>query len=270
MDSNEKKQWNSMTTSPFQILVSTVDGGIKEIEEFPAVVVNQVSSEEFLVDRANVFNYYEKGISKSRNRAIERATAELCLISDDDIIFKENADQKIIQAFEDNPLADIITFQVETPDGKPYKEYPRKRHWHDMQSLMNVSSVEIAFRRGKILQTDLFFDEDFGLGSTFPTGEEYIFLTDALKKGLNILYLPIPIVVHPKKDWVSVISDKRLYKAKGAMFYRVFGWLGIYYCFVISLKKGWRSEVNFFINFINNLKGIFSYRRLITQKTTIS
>jgi len=253
----------------FQFLISTVNNKFlnsnKKNESY--LIINQLLDKTLnKVDENNICSYYEKGLSKSRNRAIENAKAEICLISDDDVVFKQDIAQIILNVFEENPDADIITFQIETPDGKKFKDYGTAQFWHNMRTLMKVSSIEIAFRKKSIINNNIKFDESFGLGTEFPTGEEIIFLSDAIKKGLKILYIPIPIVIHPFESSGKNYDNLNLIQAKGAMFYRIFGNLSYIISIIFALKKYKLSKYSFlkFTNLI--LKGILKYKRLIYAK----
>lgn len=247
----------------FQILISSTDNSLLSINNHNYLIINQLLDKNLpQYDKTNLYNYYEKGISKSRNRALEHASANICLISDDDLLYKPNIEEKILAAFRNNPEADIITFQIDTPSGAYYKDYPDQKFWHTSNTLMNVSSVEIAFRRETIIQKQLYFDERFGLGATFPTGEEFIFLSDALKKGLNILYVPKVIVTHPQKDWNESWSVEEHIKSKGALLYRVFGWKAFLHAMVLSFKKYPSSSFSF-TNYLRLLiNGMKAFRKI--------
>ena len=52
-----------------------------------------------------------RGLSRNRNAAIEAASAPLCLISDDDVIYNADNLQGIIRHFDENPEEDILTFR---------------------------------------------------------------------------------------------------------------------------------------------------------------
>jgi glycosyltransferase involved in cell wall biosynthesis len=244
----------------FQILVSTVNNNFRKSGGI-YLIINQLlnkSLEKHSVD--NVYTYYEKGLSKSRNKAISKSKAEICLISDDDLVYKENIETIIVNAFNENKDADIITFQVETPDEEQYKNYKRESFWHTKKTLMGVSSVEIAFRRNSIVESNLKFDERFGLGTNLPTGEEIIFLTDSLRNGLKILYIPVPIVIHPLESSGKDYDNKILIKAKGAMFYRIFGLSGYLLSILFAYKKHKLSKYSFFMFCKLMFSGISYYK----------
>lgn len=252
-----------------QVLCSTMYGvkplffnkGYKPIN---SIIVNQCDKIEN--ENPVYLNFYERGISKSRNRGLEHAKSEICLITDNDTYFNNQSMSIIENSFLAYPDADILTFQVETPEGQLYKSYKENFFWHDKLSLAKVSSVEIAFRRKSILHNNIKFDEDFGLGSYYPTSEEYIFLVDALNKGLKIGYVPKVIVYHPKESSGGDFSNKELVYAKGAMISRVFGTKGILICLLFSLKKYKYSSMNF-LSFLKLLcAGYFKYQMKANRK----
>ena len=110
---------------------------------------------------------------------------------------------------------------------------------------MRVSSLEIAFRRSSLRSVELCFDERFGLGAEFPTGEENIFLIDALHKGLKILYLPIPIVIHPEYHSGGDFHNHNLIMARGAMFCRMFARASWLVALAFAFKKYRMSDISF-------------------------
>lgn len=253
-----------MTIQP---LISTVDKCFFNRKYTPPfddyLVINQGNHniDIGLQERANIFHCEDMGLSKSRNMALRKATADICLISDDDICFLDNAGKITLDAFVANPLADIVTFQTQTPQGHLFKKYHHKKRWHDWLSIMQVTSFEIAFRREKIIASGLQFDERFGLGTCYPTGEENIFLLDALSKGLKILYIPIPIVIHPEENSGNNFNNINLTIGKGAMFYRMFGKKAYLLALLFAIKKYARSKDNFFKFYSRMLQGIKKYKQ---------
>ncbi len=212
-----------------------------------ALIINQTNSEpdfESPSPNLRIFHYNETGICRSRNRALQQAQASLLLITDDDVELLDGFSETIIEAFENNPEADIITFQCLNEHGEKRKNYSASYFWHNMKTLMQVSSVEIALRRESLTRKSLFFDARFGVGSLIPTGGETVFLSDAHKLGFKILYLPFPIVKHPDaSSGRALYQNPALMKAKGAMFYRIFGWKAYGVCILFALKK--RKETGY-------------------------
>ncbi|SMN01888.1 Glycosyl transferase, group 2 family protein [uncultured Candidatus Thioglobus sp.] len=249
----------------FELLIATVDDKFMQrnlLLKTSFVIVNQLINLKKSNHTANnIFSYQEKGLSKSRNHALKKASADICLLTDDDISYKENIEKIIIKAFLDNPKADIITFQVQTPDGGQFKPYLKNSYWHNYRTLMGVSSCEVAFKRKVVVESGINFDEDFGLGAKYLSSEENIFLVDALGRGLKILYIPIPIVVHPNETSSDFNRNNIQYiKGKGAMFYRMFKSKGYFIAFLFALKQYNTSNYGFFSFFKAMLSGINEYK----------
>lgn len=260
-----------------QVLMATMDlksgtelpDGIKELlkNKVKCTVINQCSAQNDCLnsnqDNLSVFSFLEKGLSKSRNRNLKILTEPIALITDQDIRFKKEFQNTIISAFDQYPEADIITFQIEDDHGQLLKPYRKEAFWMNHRDIMKVSSVEIAFKATSILNNQLWFDEDFGLGTIFPTGEEAIFLSDALKKGLKIKYVPFPIVIHSQDSSGHQFSNnKSLIRAKGAMFYRIFGFNAYVISIFFAIKK-FKLSSETFVSFVKNMfEGISSYKKL--------
>lgn len=249
----------------FQALISTTDDKFFKRNlslSFPFFVVNQLIENTLSSYRHhNSISYKGRGISNSRNMAIKHATGELCLISDDDLSYVENINSIIIDAFAKNPDCDILTFQVGVSDASLFKCYREKEFVHNILTIGKVSSVEIAFRCSSITKHGLAFDEDFGLGSTFPTGEEAVFLADSLKKGLKIKYIPTIIVYHPDVSSGGNYDNLELAVAKGAMLYRIFGWKATLLIPVFAFKHNNDVPYSLFRFVGLMMAGAFKYRK---------
>lgn len=161
-----------------------------------------------------------KGLAVNRNVALSKATAPLLLISDDDVDYTVEGLESVIKAFSDNPESDILTFRFESNAGQ--KQYPgEKASLSRPPKGYFVSSIEIAMRRTSV-QGKVWFNENFGIGACFPSGEEDIFLRDCLDAGLHGLFLPVTIARHDGKT----TSERNLMlpswpQTKGAVFLRL-------------------------------------------------
>ena len=93
----------------------------------PILIINQTQNLNFSCphsDNINLINVNEIGLSKSRNLAIANAKADICLLADDDIVYENNFESIILNAFNLNPSADIITFKMNDFKGNSFKGYP--------------------------------------------------------------------------------------------------------------------------------------------------
>ena len=67
------------------------------------------------------------------------------------------------------------------------------------------------------------FDENFGAGVENYLGDEYIFITDLLKKGGRATFLPLTIAIHPEESSGSRWGTEPDLRARARVFQRVFG-----------------------------------------------
>ena len=131
----------------------------------------------------------ERGLSRSRNRAIRISNAEICLIADDDELFETDCKQNILNAFNQNREYDVILFKVDFNN----KQYPAKRQKIGYIQALRTYSVQIAFRRKSIVEKGIEFDEEMGSGTGHGCCEEAKFIYDCLKAKCKVLYVPVRI-----------------------------------------------------------------------------
>lgn len=182
------------------------------------VVINQCDRERYdefktLNGIARVFSTPQRGLTKSRNMAIEKAKADICLLCDDDEQFVSDYEEKIRSAYENLPYADVIVIKMlnrppSFPDRIMRLRFPQT---------MKVSSWQISFRREKIVSAGIRFDELLGAGTGNGAEEELKFLIDCQKAGLQIYYAPVEIasVAQTASTWFSGF-DEKFFENRGA------------------------------------------------------
>lgn len=263
-------------TSDLEILVSTqnqTDFSFLEnmfpfapYHRFHILIINQTTSKEVLISafpNVRVINSAEKGLSKSRNMAIENASKEIVLIADDDVVYKEGFDVKIVEAFSKNPHAAVIHFRTQTTKSNLFWDYPKKIKKLNIKQLTKVLSIEVAFKTSDIRKSRLRYNEHFGLGAQFEDSETFFFLRGAFHYDLEILFWPETIVIHkPVTSSDEVDSDRKIY-AKMAGFRKQFGrfsyvLLAKYIFFLIRKKYITFEEIK--PKFIIGMKGIKDYQ----------
>lgn len=219
------------------------------------LIINQTDNNDIIKqNNVKMMNFNEIGLSKSRNRAIENSTEDICIITDDDVKFKDNIFKEIEELFNRYPDVDIFTFKYDKYNKRLNKNYIKKPFIHDKFSIAKVSSIEIVFRRKSIIDNNIRFDEKFGLNAMYLSGEENIFLKDALDKGLKIMFYPLIIAEHPDETSTSTWSDNKIF-SKGALFYRLYGNLAYILILVFGIKK--YKEYNDKCSFLRFMKLIF-------------
>lgn len=160
------------------------------------------------------------GLSKNRNHAFFESSAPLLLISDDDVDYREEWLRTVVAEFASHPEADIIAFRYESEIAEKY--YPRYEVSlsHPPKGYF-MASIELAMRRQSVVGS-ISFNENFGIGATFPAGEEDVFVKDCLDAGLVGIFLPVTIVRHEG----TTTSERNLMspdrpRTKGAVFLRL-------------------------------------------------
>jgi len=192
-----------------EVLICTIDDGINAAAHIPQPMTDGVS---YLIswqqsdgcDRplpvelqgrqdVRVVRLAGRGLSANRNNAMRHAKADLLLIADDDVRYVPANFDTVRRAFADHPEAGIITFQAVAHDHLPLRHYAPSPYLYERRPYGSyVSSFEIAMRRSPRLPH---FDERFGLGTPIlGCGEEEVFVHEAARRGIVVLYLPKVIV----------------------------------------------------------------------------
>lgn len=229
-----------------------------------AIIINETSSEWIEESENNIRMISIKGIgtSLSRNTAIDNARGDISIIADDDICYVPNYKEIVETAFTNNPDADIITFQIATPRMEPFKtNYMKMEQWHNLRTALKCASIEIAFRTKRIKESPLRLNMEFGLGSRYRIHDDVIFVADAIKLGMKVKYLPIPIVIHPEESSGTIFNDHHI-SSKGAAFYHIFGSKAFLIDALFAIKKyGVYKKDCSFVHFLKTIiQGSIEYR----------
>jgi glycosyltransferase involved in cell wall biosynthesis len=206
-----------------------------------AVVINQCDQDglrEFPEDPSRVkwLDSTTRGLTKSRNMAINLSDADVCLLCDDDEVFVPDYERKILDAYDSLPQADVIIFKM---CNRP-SAFPEQVMQIKFPGTMHVSSWQISFRREKILRSGIRFDELLGAGTGNGAEEELKFMTDCQRAGLQIYYVPeeIASVAQAESTWFAGFDEQFFYN-RGATTRYILG-LGIasaYAVYYVARKK---------------------------------
>ena len=265
------------STIDFEILISTVSQTSldflnpmfkgQDFRAYNLLIVNQNSNSADLVSEyknIRVFNSSEKGLAKSRNTAIKNALGTVCLFADDDVVYEKDFKQIIMSAYKTYPDSDIITFKMKDFNGNDFRDYP-KHKLHDKKSLATANAVVISFKK-QAIKNHVFFDTLFGLGSEFPTGDEYIFLRAALNKGKIITFEPTVILKHPDFSSGQAVTKDYILYARAALFYKFEGalaYLKLLKHLLMLVYKRQLSLVEVCAKYKVGLKGISRFKQLM-------
>lgn len=184
-----------------------------------ATIVNQCDKNDKRMitfygnDETSMINWIDsskRGLSRSRNLALHSASCDYCLIADDDEVFVDGVDKIIEIAFRDNPESDVLIFKLNNWETK----YPSHTKNVSYIQAMRTASYQIAFKRAKIIENNISFDEEMGSGTGHGAGEECKFLFTCLHKGLRLTFVPKTIATlqtGSESQWFSGYDSKYFY-----------------------------------------------------------
>lgn len=152
---------------------------------------NSIEDLEWQGHKIKYLNFNERGVGLNRNNTLMRATADICLFADDDMVYCDNYEQAVCQAFESHPDADVILFNLE--ENHPGRYIIRHEERVGYFNYLRYGTARMAVRRKSIHESGILFHLCFGGGTKHSHGEDNIFLADCLKKGLKVYALPMYI-----------------------------------------------------------------------------
>lgn len=199
------------------------------------------------------------GLSRNRNFGIDLAKAPVCLIADNDLKYRPEQLQSVIDTFAAHPDLGLAIFKY---DGE-HKKYPATEV--DLNAGIprnfNITSFEIAFRKPAI--GNLRFNERFGLGTPFGLAEEEIFFYDCIKSGVKARFFPIVITSHPHPTTGrGTITQPGVMRGEGAFFRHVHGFAKGLPRIPLFAWRNWRSgRIRFWWGLRHLLIGFTTYRK---------
>lgn len=143
-------------------------------------------------------NLDERGVGLNRNNALMRATGEFCVFADDDMTYLDGYPQIVEKYFDEHKDADVIIFNIK--ENNPTRYIIKKFHRVHWNNYLRYGAVRIAIRRKRVFEHGILFNLCFGGGTEHSAGEDNLFLTDCLKKGLRIYAVP---------EFIAMLNDDR-------------------------------------------------------------
>lgn len=204
------------------------------------LIINQaadelVTEEQRGTQRVRMITTAERGLSRSRNMAIQNSLGDICFICDDDEQFVDGYEEIILKAFKNIPDADVIAFDIKNKVTRLSKRQQRLGYL----GCLKVSSCQLAFHRKKILEKGLQFDPLMGSGSGNGGGEENKFLWDCLHSGLKIYFFPVTVaaILEKSSAWFFGYDKKFFYQRGAATRYMMGRWLSVFYGIYYLFRK---------------------------------
>jgi glycosyltransferase involved in cell wall biosynthesis len=194
---------------------------------------NEIAEFEYKNRNVKWLSFNERGVGLNRNNTLMRATEDIVLFADDDVVYLDGYEDTIVNFFAMHPDADVVIFNLKMKRGKSdyYDRVTSSKRIHRF-SATKYGTYCIAARRDKLRASNIFFSLDFGGGTKYSCGEDSIFLLDCCKKKLKIYATTslIGCLDHGESTWFKGYNDKYFFD-KGVLFATLFPML----CYPLSL-----------------------------------
>ena len=140
------QEWRKSNMT-LQLLVAAVDENVIKLSNkmnicSNAIIVNQGAEFGFVQYKHDghliqAYTFAERGVGLSRNTSLMRADADIVLFADEDIVYQDDYEAKVLAEFEKNPAADMILFNVDVAE-------ERKTYQIDAPSRVRFYNCEIG------------------------------------------------------------------------------------------------------------------------------
>lgn len=207
---------------------NTAETAAKMNLQTDAIVINQCEQNGYLEYEHNghticCYDFKERGVGLSRNNALIRATADIVLFSDEDIVYEDGYAEKIVAEFEKHPSADILLFNMDVAEDRAtyHTEAETTVKWYNCGRYPTYS---FAIRREKLHRYNITFSLLFGGGAKYSNGEDSIFIRDCLKKGMKAVAVPVTIgkEVPRPSTWFDGYTEKFFFD-RGVLYQYLYG-----------------------------------------------
>lgn len=215
-----KRLLNSLKSQTYQhlfiVVVSqdnhqNIASWINEIDFSASITIQHLRSEA-------------KGLSKARNLGLPSlpSTVNIVTFSDDDCWYPNTAFETVINDLASDKIT-AATYKIYDPEkNEYYKQYKvQDKALLSRRNILKISSIEF-FVKFEALKGHT-FNEKFGLGAIYPSGEENIFLNKLKADNtISIQFFDKTIVYHLKPEIQSRLNHKTLI-GKGPLFAELSG-----------------------------------------------
>ncbi|WP_101773102.1 glycosyltransferase family 2 protein [Peptostreptococcus faecalis] len=247
----------------FSLLLGTYGSRLKDLDflfdsldrqtykNFEVIVGSQTNFDEIEeILKKHSFEYKHvfaggTGCAVSRNATMDLASGDVYTFTDDDCWYKDDA-LEIVKGYFDECNPDVAIFQHYDPKKKKSTiNYPKEKIMGIKRfQTLKQATLDMWFNSKSIDSHTHKFDERFGIGTKYNSGEENIYIMDAYNEGKRkMFYFPEIVAYHPYKE-VNYIDEKSMI-GKGPLFKRLFGsFLGFFIFIAFAIKKKKEIENN--------------------------
>lgn len=244
-----------------EVLISTMNQKENDLSIYKkmnlntdALIINQSNSNNYVESLENnklirMLSFNERGVGLSRNSALARATGDICLMADDDMVYLDNYQEVILDTYKKYPEADFIIFDTRIHSKDGVKKNIKKDGRVSIFNFFKFGTVHFTFKRTSIIKNNIMFSVLFGGRDKLKSGEDSLFLWEVIRKKLKVYKVPIVIadVYNFKSSWFKGFDDQyyfdrgALYRAMSPILYHMFN---IY--IVLRTRKSYTGNKSIF------------------------
>lgn len=218
-----------------QTLVSAVNENTKMLAEkmhleTDAIIINQCDTNtyeqyDFNGHTIKCYSFAEIGVGLSRNNALLRATADIILFSDEDIVYEKGYADKILKAFEQHPKADMLLFNMDVEQDRATYHTEQEFRVHQY-NCGRYPTYSFAIRRERLHKENITFSLLFGGGAKYSNGEDSLFIKECISHGMRVYALPITIGKEEKRPstWFNGYTEKFFFD-RGVLYRCLYGFM---------------------------------------------
>ncbi|SHE76975.1 Glycosyl transferase family 2 [Psychroflexus salarius] len=190
------------------------------------VIINQSKTQELKspCSKHCIINSTEFGLSKSRNLALENCKTNFAVIADDDVIYEPDCLINYVETINTYQNVALFSFQMLNFENQLAKKYPKTSClFRRAPKKIKASSVEMLLNTNLIKSNQLKFDQQFGLGAVFESGEDEVFLNEILSEKLRWYFINKIILKHPEQSTGQKQHELNYITTKTVLKYRIYG-----------------------------------------------
>lgn len=192
---------------------------------------NEVEEFEYKGHTCKWLSFNERGVGLNRNNALMRATGDIVLFADDDVVYEDDYETKIQDFYKTHPQADIVIFNFKVSRfEQPAELAVAKTERINKTKARKYGTFCISAKNASLRKANIYFHLEFGGGAKYSCGEDTIFLQDCARAKLKMYTCRdvVGVVHHKESTWFFGHNDKYFYD-KGVLYYYINKkWAGIY------------------------------------------
>lgn len=253
------------------------------IDDYEIIIVDQSNDNEtenyiksLSSDKIKYIHVSYKGLSKARNQALKMASGDFFCLLDDDAYYEKHYLEIAYQNIREKRILSGYIFNTIKKDD--FVSYKRKLDGKSLpvREIMRTCPSAALVLPMNLIEDIGMFDEEFGVGAIYGSGEETDYLLRSLQKGYEVIYInglklmhPIPISKH-YDGVININKEVTYFEGLGALYKKHFllgknKRLCICYCelwlkLLIKILLPFRYDTKSTIKYLKGLKyGIDNY-----------